>query len=81
MIDKGDCVSKIAEQVLLEAHGCYDKKPFLGALGGMIQQWYYVITAINQLYPDEDLHEFFQKTQKEPATGKKATTPKQLIMD
>lgn len=47
MIDKGDCVSKIAEQVLLEAHGCYDKKPFLGALGGMIQQWYYVITAIN----------------------------------
>jgi len=43
MIDKGDCVSNITSQLLLDAHGCYDKKPFLGALGGMIQQWYYVI--------------------------------------
>jgi hypothetical protein len=37
IIDKGECISGVASQPLLDAHGCYSTKPFLGALGGQIQ--------------------------------------------
>ena len=85
MIDKGGvCVSGIASEVLLDAHGCYEKgKPFLGALGGQIQQWYYVIAAINQVYANEDPRLFALRVQANPSApeAKKAATPKELTMD
>lgn len=85
MIDKGGvCVSGIASEVLLDANGCYEKaKPFLAALGGQIQQWYYVVSAINQVYSDEDPRLFSLRVAANPTApeAKKAMTPKELTMD
>jgi hypothetical protein len=85
MIDKGGvCVSGIASEVLLDANGCFEKaKPFLAALGGQIQQWYYVVSAINQVYADEDPRLFSLRVAANPTApeAKKAMTPKELTMD
>lgn len=61
MIDKGSrCVTNVLHEELVDIHGCYEKnKPYLGALGGMIQQWYYVISAIGEIYATEDLAPFY----------------------
>ena len=78
------CVSGIASEVLLDANGCFEKaKPFLAALGGQIQQWYYVVSAINQVYADEDPRLFSLRVAANPTApeAKKAMTPKELTMD
>lgn len=82
MVDKGaNCVSGIASEILLDVHGCYEKRPFLGALGGQIQQWYYVINAISELYANEDLRPFYKNLEQDPKSVTKANTPRELIMD
>jgi hypothetical protein len=53
----------------------------LGALGGQIQQWYYVINAISELYSEDDLKSFHQKCQTDPQAAKKASTPRELILE
>ena len=81
MVDKGSlCVNGIASEILMDINGCYEKKPFLGAIGGQIQQWYYVLDAISELYADEDLKGFYAKMQKD-SKNVKATTPRELIME
>jgi hypothetical protein len=84
MIEKGGlCVSDVLHEVLVDIHGCYEKnKPYLGALGGMIQQWYYVIQAIGQIYEKEDLAPFYRRVQDDHSEkAKKAHTPRELIME
>lgn len=85
MIEKGGvCVSGIASEVLLDAHGCYEKgKPFLGALGGMVQQWYYVLAGIKEIYANEDPRIFAARLNADPAhpDAKRAHTPKELTME
>ena len=59
LIEKGQVVSPVVSTELLEIHGCYEKgKLFQGALGGQLQQLYYVINAILQKYGDNDLVEY-----------------------
>ena len=54
LIEKGQVVSPVVSTELLEIHGCYEKgKQFLGALGGQLQQLYYVINGIVQKYGDK----------------------------
>lgn len=69
MIEKGGVVvSGVASEMLLDIHGCYEKgKPYLGAIGGQIQQWYYIVAAINEIYSKpEDLAEYFNRVRKDP---------------
>lgn len=86
MIDKGGVLlNGIASEMLLDTHGCYEKgKPYLGALGGTIQQWYYVISAIRRIYNTPgDLLDYFSRVRKDPtsANAKKALAPRELLLE
>jgi hypothetical protein len=86
MVDKGGIVlSGIASEMLLDIHGCYEKgKAFMGALGGTIQQWYYVVNAILKIYNTPgDLLEYFNRVRKDPASNiaKKALAPRELMLE
>jgi hypothetical protein len=86
MIDKGGVLlSGIASEMLLDTHGCYEKgKPYIGALGGTIQQWYYVISAINRIYNTPgDLLDYYSRVRKDPtgANAKKAMAPRELLLE
>ena len=64
IIDKGTVQSNVASEVLLDIYGTYEKNSsskFFAAIGGQLQQIYYVIDALYQTYPDSDLTEHFQK--------------------
>lgn len=65
----------------MDVHGCYLKgQPFLGALGGMVQQWYYVIASINKLYENDDMRSYYEKVRSNPSAVK-STSPKELIIE
>ena len=52
---------------LLDIHGGYQKNaPFIGGLGGQIQQLYYVATAILKDY-EADLVEYYNRAREDPA--------------
>jgi len=54
LILKGQVISPVVGTELLEIHGCYEKgKQYQGALGGQLQQLYYVINGILQKYGDK----------------------------
>ena len=54
LIEKGQVVSPVVQSDLLDINGNYERgKQFLGALGGQLQQLYYVVNAILKLYPQE----------------------------
>lgn len=86
IIEKGGiCLSGIASEMLLDAHGCYEKgKPYMGALGGTIQQWYYVFSAICRIYnTNGDLIEYYSRVRKDPTApnSKKALAPRELMLE
>lgn len=84
MVEKGGrCIGNVLHEELVDIHGCYEKnKPYLGALGGMIQQWYYVMSAIGEIYANEDLAPFYRRMQEDHSEkSKKAHTPRELIME
>ena len=86
MIEKGGiCLSGLSSEMLLDSHGCYEKgKPYLGALGGTIQQWYYVVSAINRIYNSPgDLLDYFSRCRKDPSNSnsKKANAPRELLLE
>ena len=55
IIDKAQVVHPAASAELLDIHGCYEKgaKQFTSALGGQLQQLYYVVNAIFKAFPDD----------------------------
>ena len=60
LIDKGQVFSPVNQTELLEIHGCYEKgKQYLGALGGQLQQLYYVINSILKLYDERSLVDYY----------------------
>ena len=67
LIDKGSVVSPVASQDLLDIHGCYQRgNQFLGALGGQLQQMYYVVNAIFQKYDERRLESYYKKLAEDP---------------
>lgn len=78
-------MSGIASEMLLDIHGCYEKgKVFMGALGGTIQQWYYVVNAILKIYHTPgDLLDYFNRIRKDPTSNvaKKAMAPRELMLE
>ena len=86
MIDKGGVVvTGVVNEMLLDIHGCYEKnKPFLGALGGQIQQWYYVVSAILKIYngPTE-LADYYNRKRANPTADEsnKAFTARELMLE
>ena len=86
IIDKGQVLSNVAAEPLLDIYGSYEKttsSKFFAAIGGQLQQIYYVIDALFQIYPEADLQEHFQKRQEDPKAEavQKANNPRELLME
>lgn len=84
LIDKGQVVSPVVNNELMEIHGCYEKgKQFLGALGGQIQQLYYVINAILKIYDERTLVDYHQKLAEDPKQDalKNPRNPRELLLE
>jgi len=67
----------------LDIHGNYEKgKPYLAAVGGHVQQLYYVVNSIIDLYK-EDLSEYYARQQADPTdeTLKKPQNPRELLVE
>lgn len=85
LIDKGTVVNGVTSSELLEIHGCFERgKQFLGALGGQLQQLYYVVNAILKLYPDEStLQDYYSKLAEDPKQDalKNPRNPRELLLE
>ena len=68
LIEKCQVATPVVNTELLEPHGCYERgKQFIGALGGQLQQIYYVVNAILKLYPAQtSLVDYHQKVAEDP---------------
>ena len=78
LIDKGQVAESSIEKELMEIHGCFEKnKQYQGALGGQLQQLYYVVNAILKMYNDEKyLVEYHQKLSEDPKSEELKKYPK-----
>jgi hypothetical protein len=85
LIEKGTVVNPAFGAELLDFHGCYEKgKQFLGALGGELQQIYYVINAIVKKFSKtSDLSDYFARVTEDPKqeSVKHAKTPRELLLE
>ncbi len=86
LIDKAACVSPVVNTELLEIHGCYEKgKQFQGALGGQLQQLYYVVNAVFKLFPNDELllKDFYAKMADDPKNEslKNPSHPRELLLE
>ena len=86
IIDKGVVVQGVTSEPLLDIYGSYERSgstKFFGAIGGQLQQLYYVIEAMFKLYPESDLNDHFAKKQEDPKAEsvQKATNPRELLME
>jgi len=86
IIDKGEVVQNVASAPLLDIYGSYDRSPsnkFFGAIGGQLQQLYYVIDAMYSIYPESDLVDFYSKKREDPKAEavQKASNPRELLME
>ena len=85
LIEKCQVASPVVNTELLEPHGCYERgKQFMGALGGQLQQIYYVVNAILKLYPAQtSLVDYHQKVAEDPKSDqvKNARSPRELMME
>lgn len=69
IIDKGSVVTGVASEPLLDIYGSYERSggsKFYGAVGGQLQQLYYVIEAMYKIYPESDLADYYSKKQEDP---------------
>ena len=67
LIEKATIVSPAASAELLDTHGCFERgKQFAGAQGGQLMQWYWVLNAIYNMYPESDLKSFYDKMKEDP---------------
>ena len=84
LIDKGQVVSPVVNSELLDIHGCYERgKQFLGALGGQLQQLYYVINALLKKYDERTLEPYYKKLAEDPKQEslKNPSTPRELVLE
>ena len=86
LIDKGTVVNPATSFDLLDIHGCYEKgnKQFLGALGGQLQQLYYVVNAIFTCFNDDsELQEYYRKMNEDPKSDslKNPTNLRELMLE
>ena len=86
LIEKGTVVSPATSYDLLDIHGCYEKgnKQFLGALGGQLQQLYYVVNAVFSCFNDDsELQEYYRKLNEDPKSDaiKNPSNLRELLME
>ena len=86
IIDKSNMVSPVANTELLDIHGNYERgKQFLGALGGQLQQLYYVINAVFTVYSNESqaLKDYTEKMREDPKQEslKNPHSPRELVLE
>ena len=83
LIDKGAVMNPVASTELLDINGCYEKKQFLGSLGGQIQQLYYVVNAILKQFPEDSLRDYYDKLAEDPKQEalKNPRSPRELLLE
>ena len=86
IIDKSTMVSPVANTELVDIHGNYERgKQFLGALGGQLQQLYYVINAVFSVYSNEGqaLKDYTEKIREDPKQEslKNPHSPRELVLE
>ena len=86
IIDKGEVTQNVASAPLLDIYGSYERtaaNKFLGGIGGQLQQLYYVIEAMYEIFPDSDLNEHYTKKREDPKNEavQKANNPRELLME
>lgn len=83
IIHQGEVRSPATNYELTDIHGNYEKgKQFLSAIGGQIQQMYYILDTIFVKYAD-DLNEYHKRQQADPTDEslKKPQNPRELLIE
>ena len=86
IIDKGEVKQNVASEPLLDIYGSYERtaaNKFLAGIGGQLQQLYYVIEAMYDIYPESDLVDHYAKMKEDPKgeSVQKANNPRELLME
>ena len=85
LVDKSTVVTPANSCELIESHGCFEKgKPFVGAHGGQLMQWYHVISAILKTYSKQaDVQKHYAKLREDAnkEENKQATSPRELLLE
>jgi len=84
LIDKGNVADPSVNTELMQIHGCYEKtKGYQGAVGGQLQQLYYVVNAILQKYDDKNLVDYYTKLGEDPKNDvlKNPRNPRELLLE
>jgi hypothetical protein len=87
--ERAEVIHPATSNELIDFHGNYLKKTenstwnaFTGAIGGHIQQLYYVVSTIMEMF-DTDLVDFYDRARADPTdpTLKSASNPRELMID
>lgn len=86
LIDKATVVSPVTSGELLDIHGNYDRgNKYMGALGGQLQQLYYVVNAIFKTFSNENaaLRDYQDKMREDPKADsvKNPHSPRELVLE
>ena len=86
LIDKATVISPVTSGELLDIHGNYDRgNKYMGALGGQIQQLYYVVNAIYSTFSNENaaLRDYVEKMKEDPKADsvKNPHSPRELVLE
>lgn len=86
IIDKSSLVTPVANDPLLDIHGNYERgKQFMGALGGQLQQLYYVINGVFSVFSNESkaLKDYVEKMREDPKAEslKNPHSPRELVLE
>lgn len=86
LIDKALVVSPVVNGELLDIHGNYDRgNKYMGAIGGQLQQLYYVVNAIFSVYSNENaaLRDYTEKLREDPKAEalKNPHSPRELVLE
>ena len=83
LIEKADIKNPVLNYELLDIDGNFEKgKHFLGAIGGHLQQLYFVVDTIMTEY-EADMQAFYARQQADPAdeANRKAMNPRELMQE
>ena len=86
LIDKASVFTPVATGELLDIHGNYNRgEKYMGALGGQIQQLYYVVNAIFNVFNNENqaLRDMQEKMKEDPKNEslKNPHSPRELVLE
>ena len=86
IIDKSSLVTPVANGELVDIHGNFERgKQFMGALGGQLQQLYYVVNAVFTVFNNDALalKDHVEKMREDPKAEslKNPHSPRELVLE